>query len=150
MSKPLLVAAIVACVLPACASIAIGQKSMYPSGWNANANENAYSTCGIVRHNEKIFIPQHVVVLRNQGLLTADEAARVEKAAIKVGDSECMAYASYGLMRGSVSNTSDRDGRTIEKSVKYFCSNSPAPCPGVLVTFRDGRVSAIQQVAEGQ
>lgn len=148
MNKPLLVATVVACVLPACASI--GQKSIYPSGWNANVNENAYSTCGIVRHNEKIFIPQNVVALRNQGLLTADEAARIEKAAVKVGDSECMAYASYGLMRGTVSNMADLDGRTIEKSVKYLCSNSPVPCPGVLVTFRDGRVSAIQQVAEGR
>lgn len=148
MSKALAVAAVVASVLTACASI--GQNSMYPSGWNANVNENAYSTCGIVRHNEKIFIPQNVVVLRNQGLLTADEAARVEKSAVKVGDSECMAYASYGLMRGTISNTADVDGRTIEKSVKYFCSNSPAPCPGVLVTFRDGRVAAIQQVAQGR
>lgn len=146
MSKSLLVAAVVACVLPACASI--GQKSMYPSGWNASVNENTYSTCGIVRHNEKIFIPQNAVALRNQGLLTADEAARVEKATVKVGDSECMAYASYGLMRGTVSNTTDLDGRTIEKSVKYLCSNSPAPCPGVVVTFRDGRVSAIQQIAK--
>lgn len=148
MSKPLLVVTVISCLLPACASIL--QKSMYPSGWNAKVNESTYSTCGIVRHNEKIFIPQNVVALRNQGLLTADEAARVEKAAVKVGDSECMAYASYGMMRGTVSKTSDRDGRTIERSVKYLCSNSPAPCPGVLVTFRDGRVSAIQQVAEGR
>lgn len=148
MSRSLLLIAVVACVLPACASI--GQKSMYPSGWNENVNENAYATCGIVRHNEKIFIPQNAVILRNQRLLTADEATRVEKADVKVGDSECMAYASYGLMRGPVSNRVDLDGRTIEKSVKYFCSNSPAPCPGVLVTFRDGRISAIQQITEGR
>ncbi|WP_338474327.1 hypothetical protein V3H56_05700 [Pseudomonas sp. MS646] len=122
--------------------------SAYESGWTENTNEDAYSTCGRYRWDNKFKEPAVLQRLVASGTLTSSQAQRAEAQDVRVGDPECLAYAAYGLNRAKISFYKNTKGQVTEKTATYLCFNNQPNCSGVRVHFADGKVSRISAVSE--
>lgn len=120
--------------LTACSTL---RQSAFPSGWNDETNEAAYIECGAYKINKGY------QALVDNGKLTPEQALRASKGDVRTGDSECLAYAAYGLDRKTIGVTTSLEGLVIGKQATYICTNSDVPCPGVRVEFSDGRVTSV-------
>ena len=137
MIKKLLVLLVVS-QLAACSN---QPSSAYESGWTSNTNEDAYAACGIYRIQKGFQDPAVLSQLVSSQRLTSEQAQRAAQRNVKVGDPECLAYAAYGLDRTKIVFHKNKAGEATAKSVTYLCSQSEVPCPGLTVTFSDGKVT---------
>jgi len=71
--------------------------SYYESGWNNDVSEQAFRGCGRVWISKDVFDPSHLERLILAEKLSKSQAARVMKGQVLRGDSECLAYAAYGM-----------------------------------------------------
>ncbi len=117
--------------------------SAYDSGWTSNTNEDAYAACGSFRIKKGFQDPAVMNHLLASNQLTREQAARAVQRNVQTGDPECLAFAAYGLDRHKVSFYKNKAGELTSKSVTYLCSESEVPCPGLTVTFSDGKVASI-------
>jgi len=139
-------AAIALVVMAVAACTPVAKRSVYPSGWSNFSSNETFRACAPYHLQKNMPIEHNLELLVTHGLLTQDQSQRVRIADVRVGDPECMVYAAYGLTTGSQTffRGTKNDG-LIQRSVAYWCANSEAPCPGVVVTIADGRVTNIRQ-----
>ncbi|MBS7413374.1 hypothetical protein [Pseudomonas syringae] len=116
--------------------------SAFQSGWTNDTNENAYKECGSFRYagHEYGNTLDKLVAAKK---LTAAQANRAIARDVRVGDSECLAYAAYGLDRKTIKFEHNSKKQLVVKSVTYECKTNPVSCPGIRVTFVDGTVQSI-------
>lgn len=125
--------------LAACAN---EPSSAYDSGWTSNTNEDAYAACGSFRIKKGFQDPAVMNHLVASHQLTGEQAARAVQRNVQIGDPECLVFAAYGLDRHKISFYKNKAGEVTSKSVTYLCSQSEVPCPGLKVTFSDGKVAS--------
>ncbi|SEN18547.1 hypothetical protein SAMN04487857_11193 [Pseudomonas sp. ok272] len=118
--------------------------SAYESGWTSNTNEDAYATCGSYRVTKGFQNPDVMNQLVSTHQLTNEQGQRVEQHRVQIGDPECLAYAAYGMDRYKTVIRKNNAGETTTKSVTYLCNKSDVPCPGLTVTFSDGKVTSTE------
>lgn len=140
--RKLLVLALIS-QLAACAS-----KSAYDSGWTDETNEQAYGACGQYRVNKQFSNPGVLEGLIASGALSRSQAQRAIKQDVRIGDSECLAYAAYGLDRAVITTQKNTKGQVTQRLVTYQCSRSEVSCPSVRVHFADGVVSSIETISK--
>ncbi|SEN75054.1 hypothetical protein [Pseudomonas sp. ok266] len=114
--------------------------SAFDSGWTSKTNEEAYANCGSFRFNKGFQDPSVIQRLVESRQLTAEQAAQAVQRNVKVGDPECLAFAAYGLDVQRFDIYRNNAGETTARAVTYSCSQSDVPCPGLTVTFSDGKV----------
>lgn len=120
----------------------------YGSTWTNKASETTYTNCSVVWLNKDMMSSHNLQRLVENGKLTTEQAARAAKSFPKVGDPECMAYASYGLHRNTITLTRDKNKQLIRKGTTYLCENSNAPCTGIKVEIENGLISSVEPLAK--
>lgn len=139
-------ATLLLCILAAAGCTPVAKRSVYASGWSDYSSGVAFKACAPYHLQKNMPVEPNLELLVARGLLTADQAQRARVADVRMGDPECLVYAAYGLSTDTVTffRRTINDG-LIHKSVAYWCSNSEAPCPGVVVTIADGTVTNIRR-----
>ena len=137
---------LIACMVAVTGCTPVSKRSVYSSGWSDDRSGAMFRMCAPYHLQKNMPIEPNLELLVAHGLLTPDQAQRARNADVQVGDPECLAYAAYGLSTGPVTflRRTNKDG-VIYKDITYWCSNSQAPCPGVIVTVADGKVTNIRR-----
>ncbi|WP_236585284.1 hypothetical protein [Dyella sp. EPa41] len=104
--------------------------------------------CGVVWIGLNHSTPSNFPRLVAQGVLTPEQAARVDAQMLRVGDPECMVYASFGIRENEADFRRDRDKRLISIALDFRCDLSPVSCPGWHVEVRDGLVSTVRPLTK--
>lgn len=120
--------------------------SAYDSGWNSKKSGEVFHECAMSSTAPGFFYNENVDRLVLMGLLTKDEANRAKKHDVKIGDKECLAYASYGFNPVQYKFSTDVNKHLVSRSLEYRCEKSPIECPGQVITIADGRVRGISPV----
>lgn len=123
-------------------------RSTYPSGWSNDTSERAYASCSVYHLRPDMPIEANLMLLVRTGRLTSEEANRVRDGRVRVGDSECAAFAAYGMDRSLNTFLTNKDHALVQREVTYRCWNSTAPCPGIVIQIVDGRVTDIHPLVE--
>ncbi|EPB8092178.1 hypothetical protein [Yersinia enterocolitica] len=125
-------------LLSGCAS------SAYDSGWNNKTSFDVFHECAQSSVATGFYYDQNVDRLVPMGLLTQEEASRAKKHDVRIGDKECLAYASYGFNPARYNFSNNTKKLLVSRSVEYRCEKSPIQCPGQKITIIDGKVSSIE------
>jgi hypothetical protein len=127
----------------------VAKRSTYPNGWSDYSSGITFKMCARYHLGKDMPVEPNLDLLVSHGLLNEEQAERVRHADVRVDDPECAVYAAYGLSTGAVTfhNRPNQEG-LISKDVIYWCSNSQAPCPGVVVSIADGRVTGMRAATD--
>ncbi len=137
------------CVLTLLSACSVTPESAYESGWNLKKSEGTYKECAMTWLNKDMFMAQNMDRLIALGYLTKEQAIRAAKSEVRVGDPECLAFAAFGLTRGSkLSFVNDINKNLLERKLNYSCEESNAKCPGVSITIKNGIVSSVSSLPE--
>lgn len=129
-----------ALALTACTAIEGSPKNTIKMG---DSIQTPYAACGIYRQSKGVANPSVMDNLIAHNVLTPAQATRAMNADVHIGDSECLAYAAYGLQRSKITITKDVKGKVQSEQITYSCTNSDVPCPGLTVQFSNGKVTDI-------
>ncbi|AJJ62579.1 hypothetical protein [Yersinia aldovae] len=122
--------------------------SAYDSGWNDKTSFNVFHECARSSVAPSFYYDQNVERLVPMGLLTQEEASRAKKHDVRIGDKECLAYASYGFNTVRYNFSRNTKDLLVRRSVEYRCEKSPIQCPGQKITITDGKVSGIESLEQ--
>jgi len=132
------------CALTLMTACSVTPESAYESGWNLKKSEGTYKECAMTWLKKDMFMAQNMDRLITLGYLTKEQAIRAAKSEVRVGDPECLAFAAFGLTRGSkLSFVNDSNKNLLERELNYSCKESNATCPGVSITIENGVVSSV-------